>query len=74
MITEDNVREELISHLKTRYINNDINRLWGETKSWFKDRLIEMGGSYASFGKDISVRAILNKKEIEFKVSLKEVD
>ena len=69
----ENVKQTLIEHLKDCYIDNDIDKLWGETKSWFKSKLIEMGGSYASFGKEITVRVKINDDIITFKVSLKEV-
>jgi len=68
-------KSELIEHLKTKLISN-IDSLWGETKSYYKARLIEMGGCYASFGEDISVWLLIDKEQqmsLKFSVSLDEV-
>ncbi len=66
-----NLKEELIRYLKTKHIS-DVHNLWGETKSYYKNRLIEMGGSYASFGNHISVKLSINGNTYSFNVSLSE--
>ena len=71
MITVDNLKSTLVAHLKTCYIKGDIDRLWGETKAWFKARLIEWSGGYASFGEKITVRTTIEKEVVEFKINLK---
>lgn len=63
------MKEELIKYLKTKDINH-IDRLWSETKHYYNSRSVIMGGSYASFGADISVRL---KNDVRFTVSLEEV-
>lgn len=72
-INENNLELYLRSHLKTKHINNDIEKLWGETRSWFKNNMIEFGGGYASEGKDISIRTHINNENISFKIKLMEV-
>jgi hypothetical protein len=74
MMTKDNIKPKLISHLKGCYIKGDIDRLWGETKAWFKSKLMDWGGGYASFGKDITVRTKVEGEMVEFKITLKEVE
>lgn len=65
------MKEELIRHLKTKR-TNDVCALWGEAKSYYKNKLIEMGGGYASRGKDISVTLNVNGQLERFKVSVDE--
>jgi len=72
-LTIENIKPKLIEHLKGQYINNDIYRLWGETKYWFKKRLIEHGGGYASFGSKITIWTYINNEKVYFKISLEEV-
>jgi hypothetical protein len=68
-ITE--MKEELIKHLQTKRIDG-VCTLWGEAKSYYKNKLIEMGGGYASCGKDISVTLNVNGVLERFKVSIDE--
>ena len=65
------MKSELIKYLKLKYIN-DVHTLWGETKNYYKSKLIEMGGGYASVGNDISVILNINNKLERFKVSIAE--
>ena len=64
-------KEELVKYLKTKHFNN-IQGLWGETKYYYKNRLIEMGGGFASFGDYISVVVNIDGKQERFKVYLNE--
>ena len=66
-------KSELLSHLLQKRISNIID-LWGEAKSFYRDRLIEMGGSYAYPGGDhISVWLEIDDEMIRFKIYLSEV-
>ena len=68
------LKAELVAHLKTKHID-DIASLWGNAKSYYNAQLREMGGSYASWGKSISVRLNnpINTPPIRFSVALDEV-
>lgn len=70
-VAKSHLKSELVEHLKTKEIE-DVNSLWGEAKDYYKSRLIEMGGSYASFGKDITVTLKLLKEVVRFDVSIAE--
>lgn len=62
-------KQELISYLKEKYINNDINRLWGEARHYYMSRCIEFGGGYSNVGSKILIR--INSHS--FRVSLEEI-
>ena len=68
------LKEELVNYLKTKGID-DITSLWGYSKDFYNKQLREMGGSYASWGKSISVRLNnpINNTPIRFDVALDEV-
>lgn len=68
------LKAELVAHLKTKHIY-DITALWGEAKTYYRNQLREMGGSYASWGNSISVRLNnpINNTPIKFDVELDEV-
>ena len=65
------MKTDLINYLKTKHIY-DVYSLWGEAKTYYKDKCIEMGGSYASWSKDISVTLNICGKLERFKVSIDE--
>ena len=65
------MKNELIKYLQTKR-TDDVYALWGEAKSYYKSKLIEMGGGYASWGKDISVTLNVNGELERFKVSIEE--
>ena len=65
------MKEKLIKHLKTKSTKN-IHALWSEAKSYYKDRLIEMGGGYASIGDSINVVLNIDGELERFKVSIEE--
>lgn len=65
------MKEELIKHLRTKRVNN-VFALWGETKAYYQSKLIEMGGGYASWRKDISVILNVGGELERFKVSVDE--
>ena len=65
------MKDELIKHLQTKR-TDDVYALWGEAKAYYKSKLIEMGGGYASWGKGISVTLNVNGKLERFKVSIDE--
>jgi hypothetical protein len=67
-----NLKDELVKHLKTTYIS-DVHDLWDQTKSYYKNKLIEMGGSYASWGDKISVKVNIDENRYSFDVFLNEL-
>lgn len=66
--------DESYNELKKKHIY-DITALWGEAKTYYRNQLREMGGSYASWGNSISVRLNnpINNTPIKFDVELDEV-
>ena len=62
-----NFKGQLVEHLKTTHIS-DVHDLWGQTKSYYRNKLIEMGGSYASWGDKISVKIIVDGNRYSFDV------
>jgi hypothetical protein len=67
-----NLKDELVTYLKKTHIS-DVHGLWGQTKSYYKNKLIEMGGSYASWGDKISVKVNINGNIYSFDVFLSEL-
>jgi hypothetical protein len=65
-------KEMLLKHLKGKRVN-DVVDLWAETKNYYYNKGMEMGGSYASFGDDISVRLYRNNQKITFKITMDEL-
>ena len=65
------MKEELIEYLKTKDITT-VLELWGHAKTYYKDKRIGMGGSYASFGDDISITLSTDKALTRFKVRLED--
>ena len=61
----------LVEHLKTKHIGC-VHSLWGEAKTFYKDKLIPMGGAYASWGDTINVTLNVDGEMIRFKVSIEE--
>jgi len=70
------VKNQMIADLKEKaslHIENQISLLWGYAKEWAKKKCYEMGGSYASFGKHISVHLIVNECHHRFDISFEEI-
>lgn len=67
-----NFKEQLVDYLKTTHIS-DVHDLWGQTKSYYRNKLIEMGGGYASWGDKISVKIIVDDNRYSFDVFLSEL-
>jgi hypothetical protein len=65
-------KEELVAYLSKKHIDNIVS-LWGEVKSYYKFKDIEMGGGYASFGTDINVILSMGGKLYRFSVDLSEI-
>lgn len=68
----DDLKSELVSHLTNKGINN-VFSLWGETRAFYKESGIIMGGSYSSAGNSIRVTLNINKKIYRFIVSMVEI-
>ncbi len=66
------MKEELVEYLKTKHISG-VTSLWGEAKTYYKNKGIPMGGSYASWSTDISVSLNIDGEIKRFKVELEEV-
>ena len=71
-IAPTTIQQELIAHLKRQHINT-VDALWDETKSYFRNRLINIGGSYASWSNSISVHMKVDETKIRFDVSLEDL-
>lgn len=67
-----NFKEQLVEHLKKTHIT-DVHDLWSQTKSYYRNKLIEMGGSYASWSDKISVKIIVNDNRYSFDVFLSDL-
>lgn len=65
------MKNELIKHLQTKR-TDDVSALWSEAKFYYKNKLVEMGGGYASLGKEINVTLNVNGELERFKVSIDE--
>jgi hypothetical protein len=65
-------KEVLLKHLKTKKIN-DASDLWASAKEYYFHKGISMGGSYASFGDDISVKIYDENQIISFKIKIDEL-
>ncbi len=72
MADANSLKKQFVDHLKTQGIT-DINVLWGVAKAFAKKKFYEMGGSYASFGKAITVHLLIKSKQHSFEISLEEV-
>jgi hypothetical protein len=69
-------KQQLIDHLKGLYKSckiDNVMTLWGESKTYFDNKGIPMGGSYASWETDITVNLNVNKEILRFKVDLSEL-
>lgn len=71
MLCVSKYKDKLIAYLKTKSVKN-INDLWGYSKDYYIKQNLEMGGSYYSDGKIISVilRVNLNDNLLRFIISL----
>jgi hypothetical protein len=65
-------KEVLLKHLKGKRVN-DVVDLWAEAKNYYHNKGMEMGGSYASFGDDITVKLYHNNQKITFKITIDEL-
>lgn len=66
------IRNGFITYLKKKNITT-VDALWSEAKAYAKIIGVEMGGAYASIGKDISVRLLIHRNQIKFTITLKEI-
>jgi len=72
-IKQEEIKDDLVNHLKTlNYIDN-VYSLWGESKNYMSNKYGEMGGAFASFGKDITVTVKCEDELYRFTVTLKEI-
>lgn len=69
---ENSTKPAMLAYLQKQGIT-EISELWGYAKTYAKYNCFEMGGSYASFGKDITVILVKNDIRERFKISLEEV-
>lgn len=65
------MKDKLVKHLKTKCVF-DVNSLWGETKSYYRNNSIQMGGSYSSSGNNINVILSVEGELKRFKVEVDE--
>ncbi len=72
VIAEKSFKPAMLVHLQKQGIT-EISELWGYAKTYAKQNCYEMGGSYASFGDEISVILVKDDIREEFKISLEEV-
>ena len=72
ILTVDDIKLDLINYLKEQHID-DVVTLWSHSKHYMINKYGEMGGAYASFGKDITVIVNYNKEQYRFIVSLEEI-
>jgi hypothetical protein len=69
-----NYKQDLVNHLKSLKVKMNVHRLWGESKEWAENKGYCMGGSYASWGSDISVNLLVGKERIpRFEVHLNDL-
>jgi hypothetical protein len=65
-------KEVLLKHLKGKRVNNVVD-LWASVKDYYNNKGISMGGSYASFGDEISVKIYDENQTISFKITIDEL-
>lgn len=70
-LKQDKMKQELIEHLKTRGIT-DIHHLWAESKNYYDDKSIVMGGGYCSWRYYIRVTLNINGKLERFEVKIED--
>lgn len=63
-------KNDLLEYLKTNKISS-VDELWAETKAYYQNKLIVMGGSYASFNDYITVKIVVDDNKYSFDVFLK---
>jgi len=74
MLQQSNdLKNELLKHLKTTHIE-DVHSLWAQAKTYYQNKLIVMGGSYASWGEKITVKLSIDDNRFSFDVSLTELN
>ncbi len=69
---ENSTKPAMLAYLQKQGIT-EISVLWGYAKTYAKQNGYEMGGSYASFGKDITVILLKDGIRERFEISLEEV-
>jgi hypothetical protein len=75
-LTIESFKNSIIHHLDNLNrpsIKTDIHALWGEVKSWCENKHHVMGGSYASYGKEISVIIKIDPRQFRFPVAFSEL-
>lgn len=66
------MKERMLTYLRAQHIT-EIDMLWSYAKTFANQQGFEMGGSYASFGKDITVILLKDGIRERFEISLEEV-
>ena len=72
MKNTEELKQELIEHLKGKDID-DVMHLWAESKDYYINEKILMGGSYASWGTFIKVTLNIEGELYKFQVDLSEL-
>lgn len=66
-------KNQLIEYLKKQNIDNSVTSLWNYAKEWAENNKYVMGGSYASWGTEISVNLKIKEEQYRFNITLKQV-
>ena len=69
---KNSLKPHMVEYLQGKGITN-IDDLWSYAKTFASTNGYQIGGSYASFGKDISVSLLKNDTRETFKITLEEV-
>lgn len=67
-----NYKKSLVKYLKQKDIKN-IHQMFAESRNYFNMLKITMGGTYQSFGEEITVDVYINKEKETFTVKMLEI-